>query len=74
MKEKIIQEVSGILDILTYRTINRAEVLSSGSQPIRYRRALSMFMGIRGTWNEYGTIFKTLKNISAYSKLIRNPR
>ena len=37
-------------------------------------RALSMFLGIKGTWYEYGTIVKTLKNISTYSKPIRNPR
>ena len=34
---------------------------------------LSMFSSIKGTWHEYGTIVKTLKNISAYSKPIRNP-
>jgi len=35
---------------------------------------LIMFLGIKGTWHEYGTIVKTLKNISAYSMPIRNPR
>jgi hypothetical protein len=32
-----------------------------------------MFLCIKGTWYEYGTIVKTLKNISAYNKQIRNP-
>jgi len=33
---------------------------------------LSMFLGIKGTWYEYG-IVKTFKNISAYSKPIKQP-
>jgi len=32
-----------------------------------------MFLGIKGTWHEYDTIVKTLKNISTYSKPISQP-
>ncbi|MEA3434965.1 MAG: hypothetical protein U9R43_00770 [Thermodesulfobacteriota bacterium] len=35
---------------------------------------LKYVSGHQGTWYEYGTIVKMLKNISAYSKSISNSR
>ncbi|MBC2696561.1 MAG: hypothetical protein HF982_15055 [Desulfobacteraceae bacterium] len=55
--------------------INRSEVLSSGRQPHKVQaRSLLWVWASRELGHEYGTIVKTLKNISAYSKPIRNPR